>query len=117
MTPLLQLAEHYYAVAHDLITQGERAIETGKYLGAMADRMCEQNIRETAPKPGPESTAETVAAGSASDPLTTPESIKGNAPDPLIAQPSAPVCSFCGMPDCEYFDGECVAGTVDVVQK
>lgn len=57
--------------------------------------------------------AATVAAGSASDPLTTPESIKGNVPDPLIAQPAAPVCSFCGMPDCEYLDGECVTATVD----
>lgn len=60
---------------------------------------------------------ETVAAGSASDPLTTPEAIKGNAPDPLIAQPSAPVCSFCGMPDCDYFDGECVEGTVSAGQE
>ncbi len=53
MSALLELAEHYYAVAHDLIAQGERAIETGKYLGAMADRMCEQNMRETDPKPEP----------------------------------------------------------------
>lgn len=48
MSGLLELAEHYYAVAHDLIRQGERAIEVGRYLGAMADRMCEQNIGETA---------------------------------------------------------------------
>ena len=51
MSYLLKLAEHYYAVAHDLIKQGEHAVETGKYLAAMADRMCEQNIRETEATP------------------------------------------------------------------
>jgi hypothetical protein len=54
MSELLKLAECYYAVAHDLVMQGERAIEIGRYLGAMADRMCEQNVKQTAMEPAPE---------------------------------------------------------------
>jgi len=50
---LLEMAEHFYAVAQELIFQGERSVETGKYLGAMADRMREQNMRETDKTPPP----------------------------------------------------------------
>lgn len=46
MDERLKLAEAYYAVARDMQAQGERCLSYAKELGAIADRICEQNIAE-----------------------------------------------------------------------
>jgi hypothetical protein len=48
--PLLNKADAYYAIAHDLERESERFMDMARALGEMADRMCEQAMRETAPK-------------------------------------------------------------------
>jgi hypothetical protein len=50
---LLELAEHYYAVARDLEWRASRMHDMGKNLFKIADNLCEENIRQTAPKPEP----------------------------------------------------------------
>jgi hypothetical protein len=53
----LTRAEAYYAVAADLMVNAERCAEMANTLNALADRMCEQNIRETTPKSEPATAA------------------------------------------------------------
>jgi hypothetical protein len=54
MSELLNLADHYYVVARDLMVNGERTIETAKMLAKIADALCEQNIaKEAAAAPSP----------------------------------------------------------------
>ena len=54
MSELLQMAEHYYAVARDLEWRAARMHEMGKNLFDIADRLCEQNMKQTAMEPTPE---------------------------------------------------------------
>lgn len=56
------MAEHYYAVARDLEWRAARMHEMGKNLYEIADHLCEENIRQTAPKPEPERATDTSAA-------------------------------------------------------
>lgn len=46
MDERLKLAEAYYMVASDLQRQAECILNMAKNLDRMADRMCEDNIRE-----------------------------------------------------------------------
>lgn len=46
---LLLLAESYYTVAAHLRENGERQIQTANMLASMADRLCEQSMREKSP--------------------------------------------------------------------
>lgn len=46
MTPKLELAEHYYAVARDLERQGQFMLNAAQMCNALADQYCEQNMRE-----------------------------------------------------------------------
>lgn len=48
MSDRLKLAESYYAVAADLQEQGERMLNTAEILNIVADRLCEENMREKA---------------------------------------------------------------------
>lgn len=46
-SPLLDLADHYYAVSSDLMRQADELRRMAEMIGMFADRMCEQNMRET----------------------------------------------------------------------
>ena len=48
MGRLLELAEHYYAVAADMRAKGNWWLSVAQHLEEAADQMCEQNISETA---------------------------------------------------------------------
>jgi hypothetical protein len=49
MSELLEKAEAYYMVAADLRRQGESQLEMARYLSGVADRMCEENMRQKKP--------------------------------------------------------------------
>lgn len=49
MSELLKKAEAYYAVAADLQQQGQAQLEMARYLNGVADRMCEETMRQKKP--------------------------------------------------------------------
>lgn len=48
-SPLLTLAESYYSVAKDLERSANESLAIARMLNDHADKLCAQNIRETAP--------------------------------------------------------------------
>jgi hypothetical protein len=60
MSHLLELAEHYYAVARDLEAHAYDLNKMGQNLFEIADHLCEQNMKETAKEPATEPAKTTV---------------------------------------------------------
>ena len=49
MDDRLELAEKYYAVARHLESNAQGMLETAKYLNSVADKMCEESMRQKQP--------------------------------------------------------------------
>ena len=50
-SPLLQMAESYYAVSEDMRRQGTEYIRVANMLAEMADHICNENMRRNPPAP------------------------------------------------------------------